>query len=355
MFVEVLKKGKPGRLSIEKQEKIYAFYQRTGASLDSSVRDEKVTKLARTILMGPHNQAYVCMDHEEEGDHLINEGSFKKVYHAVGLHDGGHYAVGKCDVKRTATNTGISSSSIKKVCEREKNICKTLYGLRGIVSTRLVAEIANTFFFVMDFYEGGDLFDLIDRMVTKNAFMPLGMRVNLGLELLAGLVAMHERGIYHRDLKLENVFLDKEGHGVLGDFGLAHRTGDSYYTDHTGTSDYYAPELIRGQIPGTKTDVWAFGMVFYTLVTLNHFPWQNTKNDFHLITQMIPQNPAWKPNFYKMEESLPPSQQVALEELISKMLRVNPAERIDSRDALARLQEILAPMRLEKTEMKQKH
>ena len=82
--------------------------------------------------------------------------------------------------------------------------------------------------------------------------------------LLEGLIHVHEKHrICHRDLKLENVLLTREGVVVLGDFGLS-RAYRSVLLTRCGSEEYAAPEVILGKpYDAEKVDVWSFGVILY--------------------------------------------------------------------------------------------
>jgi eukaryotic-like serine/threonine-protein kinase len=99
-------------------------------------------------------------------------------------------------------------------------------------------------------------------------------------QILDGLAAAHDKGIVHRDLKPENLFLTRDGHVKILDFGLAKQVerGDGSSLDTTltpstrtgavlGTLGYQSPEQARGEEVDVRTDLFAFGAVFYELLT----------------------------------------------------------------------------------------
>ncbi|WP_420421415.1 serine/threonine-protein kinase [Simkania sp.] len=90
---------------------------------------------------------------------------------------------------------------------------------------------------------------------------------NIGQQIARGIVEMHGEGFLHRDLKLENVLIDKKGNIKIVDFGFARylpTKSDRTFTA-CGTPNYAAPELIEGVGYGESVDAWSFGIVLYTL------------------------------------------------------------------------------------------
>lgn len=95
----------------------------------------------------------------------------------------------------------------------------------------------------------------------------------LGVELADALAFCHTRGIVHRDVKPQNVFLDSSGHFQLGDFGISRAVEGSTGTlTRRGTPPYMAPELILNGRGGPAVDVYSLGLTLYQLLNGNRLP-----------------------------------------------------------------------------------
>jgi serine/threonine protein kinase len=110
---------------------------------------------------------------------------------------------------------------------------------------------------------------LADR-IRDGGPLPLAGTLRLVAEVGAGLDALHERGLVHRDVKPSNILLDGAGTAALGDFGLAKGHAWTVLTrpgEVLGTLDYLAPERIRGLPAGPPSDVYALGCVAFECLT----------------------------------------------------------------------------------------
>ena len=124
---------------------------------------------------------------------------------------------------------------------------------------------------VMEYADSGDL----GRLVSSSRERPFGEEQVLQwfVQLALALHHVHERGVLHRDLKTQNVFVSAAAaHVKLGDFGIAKHLGSAHdeaalAATCVGTPYYMSPELFRGEAYGTKADVWALGCVLYELLT----------------------------------------------------------------------------------------
>jgi serine/threonine-protein kinase len=120
-------------------------------------------------------------------------------------------------------------------------------------------------FIVMAYYDGESLAQRIARG-------PLAWREAVGIAIRMGeaLAAAHGKGIVHRDIKPANVMLTQEGAVKVVDFGLAKMAGSAALTQTgqaVGTADYMSPEQATGQGWDARSDIWAWGVVLYEMLT----------------------------------------------------------------------------------------
>ncbi|XP_075158424.1 protein kinase C delta isoform X3 [Haematobia irritans] len=147
-------------------------------------------------------------------------------------------------------------------------------------------------FFVMEYLNGGDLMFHIQE---SGRFTEERARF-YGAEIISGLKFLHKKGIIYRDLKLDNVLLDYEGHVRIADFGMCKlqiyldKTADSF----CGTPDYMAPEIIKGESYNQNVDWWSFGVLLYEML-IGQSPFSGCDEDelFWSICNEIPWFPVY--------------------------------------------------------------
>uniref|UniRef100_A0A665UD49 Protein kinase C n=1 Tax=Echeneis naucrates TaxID=173247 RepID=A0A665UD49_ECHNA len=147
-------------------------------------------------------------------------------------------------------------------------------------------------FFVMEYLNGGDLMFHIQ---DKGRF-DLNRATFYAAEIIIGLQFLHTKGIIYRDLKLDNVMLDKDGHIKIADFGMCKENvfGEARATTFCGTPDYIAPEILHGQKYTFSVDWWSFGVLVYEML-IGQSPFQGDDEDelFESIRSDVPHYPRW--------------------------------------------------------------
>ncbi|XP_064841337.1 RAC-beta serine/threonine-protein kinase isoform X1 [Oncorhynchus masou masou] len=136
--------------------------------------------------------------------------------------------------------------------------------------------------FVMEYANGGELFFHLsrDRVFTED-------RARFyGAEIVSALEYLHSQDVVYRDLKLENLMLDKDGHIKITDFGLCKEgiTDGATMKTFCGTPEYLAPEVLEDNDYGRAVDWWGLGVVMYEMMC-GRLPFYNQDHErlFELI------------------------------------------------------------------------
>ncbi|PRP85203.1 hormonally up-regulated neu tumor-associated kinase-like [Planoprotostelium fungivorum] len=141
-------------------------------------------------------------------------------------------------------------------------------GIEGVSYFHEMIETSEGTFLVFDLIHGKDLFAWME----ERQFEPLTEMEarNIMIQLLRTVNILHLQGVCHRDIKLENIIIDRDGNVKLIDFGLSqHHLGpNDLCSDFAGSVEYSPPEVLLCQIPfsPTKVDVWSLGVLLYCLI-----------------------------------------------------------------------------------------
>ncbi len=167
----------------------------------------------------------------------------------------------------------------KEAAARFEREAKLLAALShpNVAAIHAFEQISGRHLLVMEFLEGTTMRDRLD-----SGSIPAKQTVDFALQTARGLSAAHEKGIVHRDLKPENLFVTKDGHLKILDFGLAKRTEREKTGDETsapteskhtepgtvmGTVAYMSPEQVRGLPVDHRSDIFSFGAILYELLS----------------------------------------------------------------------------------------
>ncbi|CAN8179232.1 unnamed protein product [Coccothraustes coccothraustes] len=206
---------------------------------------------------------------------LLGKGTFGKVILVREKSSGRHYAmkilrkevvIAKDEVAHTVTESRVLQSS------RHPFLTALKYAFQ--TSDRLC--------FVMEYANGGELFFHLSR---ERVFPEPRARF-YGAEIVSALQYLHSRDVVYRDIKLENLMLDKDGHIKITDFGLCKEgvTDGATMRTFCGTPEYLAPEVLEDNDYGRAVDWWGLGVVMYEMLC-GRLPFYNQDHErlFELI------------------------------------------------------------------------
>ena len=189
---------------------------------------------------------------------------------------------------------------------------------------------------------------------ARRVSLPLDQALAIARQIADALEAAHGRGIVHRDLKPANVKITPAGAVKVLDFGLAKAadaldetsdlsssptyTAASMQGTIVGTAAYMSPEQAAGQTTDSRTDIWAFGVVLFEM--LSGQPLFSGETSAHIRAEVLKSDPAW--------ETLPGTTPPEVRGLLERCLRKNARSRLrDIGDARVEIEDWLA--RPEKT------
>eukprot|EP00027_Filamoeba_sp_ATCC50430_P017565 CAMPEP_0168566486 /NCGR_PEP_ID=MMETSP0413-20121227/14443_1 /TAXON_ID=136452 /ORGANISM="Filamoeba nolandi, Strain NC-AS-23-1" /LENGTH=426 /DNA_ID=CAMNT_0008598505 /DNA_START=272 /DNA_END=1550 /DNA_ORIENTATION=+ len=281
-----------GKTTFKDTDKLYTFNDVTAESITASMKETSLDEPSVTL-------------EDFEMLQTIGRGGFGKVM-KVKRKDGD-----KIYAMKIMNKTKISGQRQLQCLIAEKNIM--LNDNPFLVHLHYSFQTDDKLYFVMDYISGGDMAYHLER---KGRFNEKEVRF-FAAELVLAIEHLHSCGVIYRDLKLENILLDKDGHICLTDFGLSKELESISATTKTvcGTPTYLAPEILLGQPYGNSIDWWSLGVVIFELFTgTNPFD----AHDFDTVLSNILHRAVVVPDY------VPPAGKLLIEQLLQR----NPQKRL---------------------------
>ncbi|ORY97418.1 kinase-like domain-containing protein, partial [Syncephalastrum racemosum] len=246
----------------------------------------------------------------------LGEGEFGKVKLGIHTETGQEFAI-KLIRKETI---GFSASRLSKV-EREIHALKTLKH-PNIVKLFNVVETEKYIGIILEYASGGELFEYI---LAHRSLKEKDAR-RLFAQLVSSVQYMHRKKVVHRDLKLENLLLDRNRNIIVTDFGFANQFSskeDDLMATSCGSPCYAAPELVvnDGLYAGSAVDIWSCGVILYAMLCgylpFDDDPTNPDGNNINLLYRYILSTPPAFPRHISPDAR----------DLLRKMLVADPTKR----------------------------
>lgn len=158
----------------------------------------------------------------------------------------------------------------------------------------------------------------LQNYILENGRIPESTAARIFIQITSALEYCHKCKVAHRDLKPQNILIDKFPHVLIADFGLCgYMKDDSLMTSVCGSPHYVAPEILLKQpYDGKLADIWSLGVLLYTMVN-GEVPWSSAQSTTAVVKQIT-----------EGRVPVPPHISRDCWDLISKMLVLNMHERI---------------------------
>ncbi|KAJ3433132.1 non-specific serine/threonine protein kinase [Anaeramoeba flamelloides] len=237
----------------------------------------------------------------------LGEGKTGKVHLAVDERDGQTVAVKIINKKK------LKDLKLDQKIKREVKVQK-IFCHPHIVRLFDVIEAEEDIYLIMEYINGGELFDYI---VEREALSEPEAR-RFFQQMISGLSYIHSKGVVHRDIKPENLLLDSNCNCKIADFGLSNMMEDGeLLSTSCGTPNYASPEVIGGkQYAGPEIDAWSCGVVLYAML-LGALPFD--EENVSVLFKKIKEAKYYIPYEEVSSEAL---------DLITRLLDPNPLERL---------------------------
>jgi len=190
---------------------------------------------------------------------------------------------------------------------------------------------------IMEMVNGRNLKEYL----RKPRVLTLDHLLDIAVDILKGLDAAHQRGLVHRDLKPANILISDTGQVKLMDFGLAkHKNSDDDLTQSgavIGSYRYMAPEQIMNETVDGRTDLYAFGIVLFQMLT-GELPFNSSPGgggEFEIMEKQMRSEP---PSPLTLNPSLPHALVHLLQQLLAKQAAQRPKDCLTVIHALQRIQ-----------------
>ncbi|KAL6716987.1 cAMP-dependent protein kinase catalytic subunit [Lecanora helva] len=221
--------------------------QQTPGSSGSTTQTAATTTAARTT-KGKYSLGDFALKR------TLGTGSFGRVHLVQSNHNQRYYAM-----KVLKKAQVVKMKQVEHTNDERKMLQKVKHAF--LVTLWGTFQDSKNLYMVMDFVEGGELFSLL----RKSQRFPNPVAKFYAAEVTLALDYLHAQGIIYRDLKPENLLLDRHGHLKITDFGFAKEVPDITWT-LCGTPDYLAPEVVASKGYNKSVDWWSLGILIFEML-----------------------------------------------------------------------------------------
>jgi len=236
----------------------------------------------------------------------IGKGTFSKV--KLGVHK---ETKQKVAIKILEKSALVEKDDIERLI-REMEMLNSLDNI-NVVKVFEINEDENNYFIIMEYCEGGELFNYI----VKNQKLTEKETAYFFYQIINGVEYIHSKGIVHRDLKPENLLLNENKIIKIIDFGLSNYfDGKNLLHTPCGSPCYASPEMVGGnKYNGFYIDIWTIGIILFAMMC-GYLPFEDKNNDI-LFKQIL-----------KCKLDYPKHLSEMAKDIMKKILVTNPEERI---------------------------
>ncbi|EFC49845.1 predicted protein, partial [Naegleria gruberi] len=269
---------------------------------NGNTKDPLVVKLeANKLRLGCTRDDYRTLQ-------IIGKGSFGHVFLAYSIHGNQpHVAIKKIDKELLLNDYNVDRLNSEITIHLNMNH-------ENIVELYLYFEQNNSYYLVMEYCKGGDMYKFLKKQKTFNE----AQSKHYLTQIVNALIYLQSFGVVHRDLKLSNILLTEDQQQIkLSDFGLSTKLDsvDGEQSTILGTPNYMAYEIVNKMNYGMKVDNWALGCILFTfLVGESPFDEGSRTQTFDKIR--------------KLDYKIPDFVSKNARDLIEKLLHPDPTKRI---------------------------
>ncbi|CAD8208612.1 unnamed protein product [Paramecium pentaurelia] len=239
-------------IRIKRNQRVYACFW----SLDFQKTFQYFKRIAGFCVCQNFEQLYTIQD-------LLGKGGYSKVYQLCPVNRLPYqqqYYAGKI-YNKVEVNSKKNLIQISHLIRQECEILKKLNS-PFIITLFEIIQLDEQLILITELLRSGSLYQLLKEKVRIQEIEANGIILRIAL----GLQCLHNLGYVHRDIKLENVLLDKDQIKII-DFGFAEQINREVLTSGQGTIGYMAPEIFQDQPYTELGDVFSLGVVYYLLLT----------------------------------------------------------------------------------------